>query len=109
MRWPIKYWSVTRRGTSLVPEVSLRGLRMSVMAVAHRDERCAATPPSGAQEIANSVRNASVAEAKIIGGGRIYGSIGCSVGPHTFSGAEKILARHVFNFILANSRLRAAS
>jgi len=91
------------RGESLVTEFSLNRLKVPILAIGHQGDGCAGTPPHGTREIVNSASQARVKKATILSGGRDYGQSGCVVGPHTFAGSEKKLARTIVEFIVANS------
>jgi hypothetical protein len=94
-------------GEPLVTAFALERIRVPVLAVSHRLDRCDVTPPSGAAEIARRTANAPVREAKLFEGGYELSLDPC-VGNshHTFAGIRPEVGDYVAGFIVKHSRAR---
>ena len=88
-----------------VTSMGLDKIKVPILAIAHKDDKCRSTPPSGAEEIVRLAVNAPVAEAKYFKGGnpKNLGGHPCRGGHHGYKGLYLEVANHIINFILKNS------
>lgn len=95
----------TPRGFKSVLDYDLSRMPGPVLAVAHEDDGCRGTPPSGARRIADAARRSRAAEAMYFDGGNVVGKSPCGSGsPHVFSGLEDDVVARVAEFIAAHAR-----
>lgn len=93
-----------RAGPS-VAEFGLDELRVPLLAVAHRDDGCAGTPPDGAQRIVDAATAAPNAKVQYFAGGREASRNPCVPrSHHTFYGIEEEVVAAIATFIKDNTR-----
>lgn len=98
------YFGRNSYGERLVTSFALGELKVPVLAVAHRIDRCVSTPASGAGEIVRRAVKAPVREAKIFEGGYELSRDPCTGNSHhTFAGIRAEVSEHIARFILAHS------
>jgi pimeloyl-ACP methyl ester carboxylesterase len=83
-----------------VADYEFGSLRAPVLAIAHRDDACRGTPPSGAREIVRAARSSRDAKSILLSGGSAIGRRPCGPRtPHTFNGIESQVITAVSEFI----------
>ncbi len=88
-----------------VTGLALDRIRVPALVVAHEDDECWATPPGGAEWIAESLVNASRVEVKMFSGGDSPRSGTCgALSAHGFLGIEQKVVAAIAGFIKSASR-----
>ena len=88
-----------------VTDLPLDRIRVPALVVAHEDDECWATPPGGAEWIAESLVNASRVEVKMFSGGDPPRSKPCQArSAHGFLGIEQKVVAAIAAFITSASR-----
>lgn len=83
-----------------VQDFPLQSLTAPLLAVAHREDACRGTPPSGARKIVAAATAARPAEVKMFSGGRNAGRQPCGLRTyHTFYGIEDEVLAVIAAFI----------
>jgi pimeloyl-ACP methyl ester carboxylesterase len=91
------------RGLTTVFSSDLTAVRVPVLVVAHRDDRCPFAPPSNAAKIAASLPNAPKAEAMLFDGGDPPRSDACQpFAQHGYLGIEQKVVDAISDWILAH-------
>ena len=86
-------------------DLPLDRIRVPALVVAHEDDECWATPPGGAEWIAESLVNASRVEVKMFSGGDPPRSKPCQArSAHGFLGIEQKVVAAIAAFIKSASR-----
>ena len=86
-----------------VTQMALEKIVIPVLIVAHKDDQCWVTPPSGAEKIKDKLVNAKRAEVKyFIGGNEPQSRLCGALAPHGFFGIEKEVVAYISNFIKQN-------
>jgi len=85
-----------------VTQMSLEKIIVPVLIVAHKDDQCWVTPPSGAEDIKRKLVNAKKVEVKYFKGGSEPQSRLCGALAHGFFGIEKEVVAYISNFIKQN-------
>ena len=102
----VLFSSITARQALPVTSMGLEKIKVPILALAHRDDKCQSTPPSGAQEIVRLAINTPVSEAKYFKGGNPEtGRRGpCRGGHHGFEGIRVEVSEFIADFISRNSK-----
>ncbi len=88
-----------------VTDLPLDRIRVPTLVVAHEDDECWATPPGGAEWIAESLVNASRVEMKMFSGGDEPRSKPCNaLSAHGFLGIEQDVVAAIAGFITSASK-----
>ena len=91
---------VQNRGGENILSLPLDSVRVPVLAVAHKDDSCHITPPSGADQIVQAARASPRKKALIFEGGDAPQSEPCeALAQHGFVGIEKQVAAALADFI----------
>jgi hypothetical protein len=97
-------------GERLVTSFNLERLRVPVLAVAHRQDGCTSTPPSGTGLIAQQAAVAPVHEARLFDGGFSLSKDPCTGSSyHTFAGMRSEVGDYVAAFIARHSRIKSGT
>ncbi len=88
-----------------VTDLALDRIRVPALVVAHEDDECWATPPDGAERIANGLVNAPKVAVKMFSGGDEPRSKPCKpLAAHGFLGIEQDVVAAIAAFITSASR-----
>ena len=86
-----------------VTQMPLEKIVIPVLIVAHKDDQCWMTQPSGAENIKSKLVNSKKVEVKYFRGGSEPQSRSCgALAPHGFFGIEKEVVTYISNFIKQN-------
>lgn len=88
-----------------VISLDLAQIKVPVLVVSHKNDKCKVTPPIGAEQIAARLINAPKVEVKYFDGGHIAKSGSCNaLSAHGFYGIEKEVVDYIAKFIKSNSK-----
>ena len=89
--------------TTNVVDVGLDRVGVPALVVAHENDGCQGTPPSGAEQIVARLINSPNAVAELFSGGFTEGGNPCTPGSHhTFNGIQDQVVAAIAGFIKAN-------
>ncbi len=95
-------------GERLVTGFALERLRVPVLAVAHRQDGCSITPPSGTDAIVRQASGAPVREVRLFEGGFSVSPDPCTGNSHhTFAGIHSEVGDAIAEFIVKHSRIKS--
>lgn len=87
-----------------IQDFQLGRLQVPVLAIAHEDDSCRGTPPSGAQLVVNAASSSPKAEVRVFSGGDSAGKNPCGIRSyHTFYRIESEVGRAIADFIKSNT------
>ena len=93
-------------GVTNLTDVGLDKVRVPALIIAHEKDSCQGTPPSGAQQIVNRLKNSPNAVVKLFRGGFTEAKNPClPASHHTFNGIQDQVAAFIIEFIKTNAEL----
>jgi dienelactone hydrolase len=97
--------ALTRSVPNGILDMDLDQIQVPTFVVAHEDDACYDTPPSGASKIEDSLTNAQEVVVRIFSGGKKARSDACGpAAPHTFYGLDDEVVAAIAAFIASHSQ-----
>jgi pimeloyl-ACP methyl ester carboxylesterase len=96
---------IYKRYPNFIINLELDRITVPTLIVSHREDRCYATPPEGAQRIREALINSPKVEVKYFAGGKPPLEQDCwGLSPHGFYGIEDQVLTAIADFIKSNSQ-----
>ncbi len=100
-----KKWPIFKSHPNGILDMDLHKITIPVLIIAHKEDKCDLTPPSGAPKIKEALVNSPKVEVMYFSGGKRPLSEPCrSHSPHGFYGIEEQVITAIADFIKVNSK-----
>jgi predicted alpha/beta hydrolase family esterase len=100
-----KNWHIQKDYPNAILDLALDKITLPALIVAHKDDTCFVSPPTGAQMIKDAIVNYPQSELKIYSGGKKPKKEGCTFwSQHSYYGIEADVVFDMASFIKANTK-----